>query len=1008
MDNEGLDFAAFENPSAEFRPVPFWGLNDDLADETLRDQVREMKDKGWGGFFMHARYGLETPYLGPTYMERVKSIVEEAKKQGIKAWIYDEHPFPAGTAGGLVTAPHKDFRHKALVMRMHNRLTPIDPSESLGYFEVALDQDGVPTSVKPLSDPETYTGRGQHFMHFYLWTEPLHQAHQPGFSNYDDNIIHGFATSDNLNPKAVRKFIDVTYENFKSAVGEDFGATLEGGFSDIPVYHWNYATPHPSIPWTTGFEDYFKKEAGYDILPLLPSLFFDLGEYHKVRVDYWRAVNKLFVESFTKQLYQWHEQHGLKYIAHYWGEETLHWQVPWTGDAMSHFVYHHYVGMDHSIRNIEDPLGIKQAATVAEQLGKSRMAAETYGMSGNNLSHAERKWIGDWEYALGANFLIPYVALYSFRGRRKRDEPASLFVQQAYWQYERLIYDYYGRLSYMLTRGKRAVDILVLQPLTTAMAMYTPSVDYPQAHRPDPLVFEGSTAELYAYNQNWMNLCDDLLSRHRDFHLGNEAIMAEFARVEGAELHVGQHAYKAVVVPPSLTWSESTLQLLHKFAAAGGVIIAVRPLPTLVDGAPSGSVLPTATRIVDGAIALEEALSRVLNRDIVLADNADILYQHRVADGQDIYFIANTSLTKHYLGEEIAIPGDGAVELWDATTGARHQLPVSRADGKLTARLDLYPTSSYLLVRTSRPNAGLPSFRPLPSSFANVVELGDEWTVEAHDPNVLVVDYAQVKIGDGPWTECLPMWKAYRVVKQGGIGAAYTVRYSFRLAEKAPGLSLLMENPENLQVRINGEKFETEGDSWWLDPHMRTFAVSHALKVGENVIDFIGRIGVGTEVECCLIVGDLTVDRANGFIIAGPTRKLEGRDITAEGYPFFTGRVSFRKDIEIPKPEGRVFLNFDRVDATLARVHLNGRLVGSLPWQPYTLDITDAIKPGRNELEIELVTTRHNLFGPHHDKRGEVTKFAAPHIWANEVMWTDDYYFAPLGVTGAKIGTAAQ
>ena len=189
---------------------------------------------------------------------------------------------------------------------------------------------------------------------------------------------------------------------------------------------------------------------------------------------------------------------------------------------------------------------------------------------------------------------------------------------------------------------------------------------------------------------------------------------------------------------------------------------------------------------------------------------------------------------------------------------------------------------------------------------------------------------------------------------------------------------------------------------------MRTFAVSHALKVGENVIEFIGRNGVGTEVECCLIVGDFAVDRANGFAIAGPRSKLKGRDITAEGYPFFTGRISLKKDIQIPEAEGQVFLNFDRLDATLARVHLNGRLIGSLPWQPYTLDITDAIKRGRNELEIELVTTRHNLFGPHHDKRGEVTKFAAPHIWTNELMWTDDYYFAPLGVTGAKIRTAAR
>ena len=48
----------------DYRPVPFWSWNDDLQPEELVRQIDEMKEKGIGGFFMHARGGLKTEYLG--------------------------------------------------------------------------------------------------------------------------------------------------------------------------------------------------------------------------------------------------------------------------------------------------------------------------------------------------------------------------------------------------------------------------------------------------------------------------------------------------------------------------------------------------------------------------------------------------------------------------------------------------------------------------------------------------------------------------------------------------------------------------------------------------------------------------------------------------------------------------------------------------------------------------------------------------------------------------------
>ena len=56
------------NPPAQYRPIPFWSWNDKLDPEELRRQIREMKKAGLGGFFMHARGGLQTAYLSDEWM----------------------------------------------------------------------------------------------------------------------------------------------------------------------------------------------------------------------------------------------------------------------------------------------------------------------------------------------------------------------------------------------------------------------------------------------------------------------------------------------------------------------------------------------------------------------------------------------------------------------------------------------------------------------------------------------------------------------------------------------------------------------------------------------------------------------------------------------------------------------------------------------------------------------------------------------------------------------------
>ena len=78
------------NPTSEYRGAPFWSWNGTLDPEELRKQIRVMRDMGMGGFFMHARTGLDTAYLSDEWFECVTACVDEAEELEMRPWLYDE------------------------------------------------------------------------------------------------------------------------------------------------------------------------------------------------------------------------------------------------------------------------------------------------------------------------------------------------------------------------------------------------------------------------------------------------------------------------------------------------------------------------------------------------------------------------------------------------------------------------------------------------------------------------------------------------------------------------------------------------------------------------------------------------------------------------------------------------------------------------------------------------------------------------------------------------------
>ena len=60
-----------ETVENQYRPIPFWSWNGKLEKEELIRQIRWMRETHNGGFFMHARAGLEAVEVAQQHIGKV-------------------------------------------------------------------------------------------------------------------------------------------------------------------------------------------------------------------------------------------------------------------------------------------------------------------------------------------------------------------------------------------------------------------------------------------------------------------------------------------------------------------------------------------------------------------------------------------------------------------------------------------------------------------------------------------------------------------------------------------------------------------------------------------------------------------------------------------------------------------------------------------------------------------------------------------------------------------------
>ncbi|MBB3126265.1 hypothetical protein FHS19_000919 [Paenibacillus rhizosphaerae] len=977
-----------EDPPSQYRPVPLWSWNDKLDQEELIRQIEEMHRAGIGGFFMHARGGLQTPYMGDEWMEAVRVCIEKGRELGMEPWLYDENGWPSGFGDGKIPALGLAYQQKRLAVEY----APFDRGTE---GTIAL-----------------YKRTDQGFR--LLGTDELDKADIRVYYEVNPCYI------DTLSKQAVGAFIREIYDAYWERFGESYRSAIRGVFTDEPQF------ARRQLPWSFELAVVFEQRIGYSLLAHLPALFMETEGCRKVRYDYWHCVTDMFTEAYAKQIGEWCGSKGWSATGHVVDEQTLMDQVTAVGDPLSFYEYLQIPGCDWLGRFVgEDPIVPKQVSSVARQLGKSQAITESFGCSGWNVSLQELRRIGEWQFVHGINLMCPHLQSYSLQGLRKRDYPPSLFYQQPWWPDYRLFNDYFARLSMLLAEGSRQAEVLLLHPARSAWVLQTGT----DASASKPY------HDTFAQLSRW--LCQSLIGH--DY--GSECIIERHGSIQGGRFCIGSAAYRVVIVPPSVTVGTAMSELLQRFVQEGGTVLAYEPFPRLVGGEP----LPEAGGWIDQALkpdwnreSLAQHVFRRTPSSIGLTDPSGapivsdgINVQELELDGSTLFYLVNSD-ERSYGEVRIRIYRTGKVSLVDLESGGVRPVSYEVIDGGVQVTLPLHAAGSLLIKLDPAKKQQLRV--PLKTSGEveeeGIIRLNEPWKITAKSMNSLTLDICRFKVEDGDWSDPVPMFHVQDHVLQIGRSVQVELEYVF-FSQVSPtadqAMYLVMENPEQFQMTINGQPLEPAAAGWWMDTSFKkvdirgltvqginriglrtTFLhsaeVSRALERAEQFETEGNKLTLETELESIYLLGDFSVHSASPwtfgerravfnegpFFLAEQPVQIYSGDLAGQGFPFFAGTITLEQTIVLPPSDWlRALWQFrEPPDAIVSRLSINGQEIRAFVWEPYEADITPYLQPGANRIELQLTGSCRNVLGPHHHIKGEVYK-VGPDSFKNTPGWTD-------------------
>lgn len=933
----------------EYRSIPFWSWNDKLNPEVLKNQIHWMNDNGIGGFFMHARSGLQTEYLSEEWMECIETCTEEAKKLDMKAWLYDENGWPSGFAGGKLLEKEEN-RDQYII---HN-LGAYDAEATVSYLLTKNEMLRVKTGNE----------KGE-YLNLYIQISP--------------------STADILNPEVVDQFITLTHEAYKKRFGKQFSEKIEGFFTDEPQYYrWQ-------TPYTPMIAKYFKEKFQEDILDSLGLLFVEKSGYQKFRYRYWKGMQELMLKGYAERVYGWCEENGIKLTGHYVEETTMGYQIMCCGGVMPFYEYEHIPGIDWlgKASGTVGELAPKQVGSVAAQLGKKQVLTETFGCCGWDVTPMELKRVAGFQYVNGVNMMCHHLLPYSERGNRKYDYPAH-YSQDNPWVKEeyKTFNDYFTRLGYLLGEGEQHVNVALLHPIRSAYFEYKR---------------EEADFGIHQLEVDLYDTCKLFSSNYIEYHFLDETLLSKYGFVEGKQIGCGKCKYDYLVLPNIITMDATTEALLRAFVQNGGKVLVVGDKPTYCETERCEYDYLTSTctleeirnaqiyRGVDSNTEIKSTYRRLGDRQFLYVINVSDTetYTQTFACGADVKSFQKVDILEGtFKNVPLTItlkPGEDAVLFWSKEDSVScpslkpYQLYFE--DAKVDWKKNYLPIDK---VRYSLDGVEYSKLWPCSALFEKLLK-------EQYKGRIFLKYEFHVQVL--PSEICLKTEKGAQDIKAwlNGTELSKTLQTEEDYVNLYPISSLVKEG-------LNEYVLETE---WYEDDF-----VYYAL-YGENVKESLRNCVVyDSELQAVQLEGRFGVYSLYGYTDDIDERFVRGNDfyigempecvtnITTCGFPFFAGEIVLRKNIFLD--ETNILLQIPG-EYQAAEVIVNGASAGKLLYEK-ELDISRVAAVGNNQVEVRFIIGNRNLMGPHHykgnkDENVSPWSFEMYNTWTEETssVYHDDY-----------------
>ena len=605
--------------------LPFLWLKGE-ARETITEYLEQIADADIREVCLESRTHPDFCHDG--WWSDLRFIIDECKRLGLKIWLLDDAHFPTGYANGALVSDGVDPALKKTVLK-HRTITVVGPQPStsikLGNLMdsterfvgvAAFDAAGVPLdlalAVEHGNDGAPARLRfdaraGVATIELYVTSK------KTGFRDEYINMVDA---------ASCRMLINAVYEPTFEHLGDEFGKTILGFFTDEPGFMNEKSTTLDdastssligradlALPWSDELARRLHDALGEDWLAKLHGLWTREADGAHARHIYMDIATQLYRSCFDEQIGDWCRAHGVMHIGHVIEDKSCHTRL---GQGAGHYfravASQDMAGIDvvinqlapgidrgrysyfHGAWNMEfftyalAKLGSSAARLDPKKQG--RCMAEVFGAFGWHEGLREMKWIADHMLVRGVNWFTPHA--FSMAPFPDWDCPPHFYAHSnnPQWPHFGQLMRYMNRMSSLLSGGHATCPVAILYHADAEWAG-------------DAMPIERVAAELTRAQIDFDFVPAEAFEDEGRYEVS----------VADGVLAINGRRYQAFVLPKASFIGAATARAVGHMMAAGVMVFAVDEVPGALydaDGAVELGGL-AATPLADVAAALAGA-----------------------------------------------------------------------------------------------------------------------------------------------------------------------------------------------------------------------------------------------------------------------------------------------------------------------------------------------------------------------------------------------------------------